>query len=62
MRNCYNDVPEVYEADNEDFAALMRTVADKVDELANEPSWINMTVVSTEDDGSPVYRATLYVH
>ena len=61
MRFCDNETVEVYETEGKNLATVLRDVAVTVDNT--EASWHNLTVAfATDDEGWPVYRATLYVH
>ena len=65
MRHCVNDSPAVYEHESKYLAPLLEHIADWLyandDEI--DGAWTNLHISSTqEDDGSPLFRAALYVH
>lgn len=64
MRHCSGENVEVYEQVGKNFAEVMREVAAEAElHQWDEAGWFNVTVTSEPgDDGSAVYRATLYVH
>lgn len=63
MRHCSNDHPEVYEAEHKYMAPLLEEIANWLYDNHEEGAWTNLTISPDQaDDGSPIYRATLYVH
>lgn len=60
MRFCRNEQPSVYEAMNADLPALLREVANQIEDLAEISNMVNIFPY-VDDNGDHLYIAHLYV-